>query len=494
MFTQGSDAFSGLTNTDLRPRRGRRPVPLLDLTWPIRRRRRRKGEPMRKQITDLVGTLNESVSQIAASGREDRDELLTKSFQEFNGALLEQLAEVLPMQEEPLEKGLNHIATFADAVRRYANTVNALKTGRPSYMISDSSDNGDRETLPDELAAMMDQSIHVGVLTLQAMVNHTAMLPEDEDALKQADQAGRLAKVEMVDGTEIAVETDLPEEYHELLTDPVELAAGYADAARAMTDQALAIAGPIVEQDPEAAEQLQEAYPELFDQSLGKAFPPKKPTTADEDGADPADPTTADGEEPTDVSDTPQDPIEMITRLASIIVVVAGSLQQGAAAGTATDPRFDQSGSGAAAMPLARQADGPVTLAKINEGEIEIDPELAGALDELDTLRAQQADLGKRFEGVDLDALHKAAAAVPELKDQLEKLRAAHDRLTKVAAPPKGAITSVTMGKGADIAGTSADAESKAKLAELMKSDPEAASRELIKQAQRNGRPLVEFS
>lgn len=488
-FMQSSGAFTGLTNTDLRPRRRRRPVPLLDTSWPIRRdaRKRRKGEPMRKDITALVDTLRTSVAEIAASQRDDRDELLTKSLGEFNATLLAKLEPVLPSEDEPLEKGMNHIALFAGVLRDAANRVHAMKTGQPRWMVSDGGADGAQESLPDDVEAMLDNFVHVGVLALQAMVNDTATLPEDDDALTRAEKAGELAKIETLDGGELLVKTALPEAYHGWLTDPLDLVVGYADAARSMTDRAIGLAEPMAEAGA-LPEDLVKAYPELFEpDALAKATDEDVGTGGDPNAA--ADPGSDQDGGDDETDDAPNNPIEMIARLCSICVVIAGSLLQNAGQST-DDGTVDLNAGGSpgqmADQPnaLARSAPSDMTLAKIYAGEVEVDPALADALESLEDLRKQAA----QFE--------QQTSELTATKSQLGKLEETVQRLSQMAAAPKGALNTVALGKNQDSGLPTPDLDQRvSRIAEMAKTNPEAAAREMVKAVHGGGgRPLLDMS
>ncbi len=448
---------------------------------------------MHKGISDLVGTLGTSVKEIAASGRDDRDELLTKSLGEFQETLFQQLEDVLPVYE-PLQKGMNHIACFAQALRDIANRVDAMKSGRPGWMLGGDSEATAKEKLPADISDMLDNFVHVGVLTLQAMVNDTAEMPIDDDALERAERAGELAKIECWDGEELLLKTALPPEYHEFLIDPVELVSGWAEAARHMTAQAVDLAEPMAKAEllPDV---IYENYPELFEDPLTKDFPPKKKrmpgtpgsmagteadgdeTVGDETVGDGGNPDAAQDPGSDEIDDdSPNSPLEMITRLASIIVVIAGSLSQNA--GSSTDPDTVGGGYGGAQtsddsyQSLNRSAPEEMTLQKIYAGEVEVDPALADALEELEFLRKRASDADKAA-------------------DELQKLKETVARLSKVAAAPKGAT--MALGKREDNGGASQTQEARVQeVAELAKRNPEAAARELIKSVHGGGgTPLV---
>jgi hypothetical protein len=470
-FWQSPDAFSGLTNTDLRPRRRkRRPVPLLNTSWLIKPgTRRRKGDKMAKgtdHLTDDVfGLLEKSLIGIAAGGAENQETLLHQTLSEFRDALMEKLEPffISGATEETLEKGLNHVSMFANALRDLDRTVQAIKTGRPSWMSN--SDGMAPEEVSDGAKSKMDLFLRLGVTTLQSMVNDTAEELDEQDDLERAEAAGELHKIECYDGFDLMVKTALPPAYREYLTDPVDLVADWAEGARALTNMALEMAEPMIKMGALPAAIVEE-YPELFekaeDETLGTGADP-------DDASDPGDPGA-------DPGDAPQDPIEMITRLASIIVVVAGSLQQGAGADPTDDPTDPNSADNTAGMPndnsgtqpLQRQARGfdigDTPLAKIYSGEVAVHPTVADALEKL-------------------AKLEKDAAKFTEAESQLGLLRATVTRLQKMPAPPKGALFAVNKGNDVVIEGqaTNRVEEEQQRIEALAKSNPEAAAKEMLK-------------
>jgi len=58
-------------------------------------------------------------------------------------------------------------------------TVEAIKTGRPSYMI-DGDSSMPQEILPPELLEELDHFMSVGVFALRSMVNNSVELPTDD--------------------------------------------------------------------------------------------------------------------------------------------------------------------------------------------------------------------------------------------------------------------------------------------------------------------------
>jgi hypothetical protein len=491
-FWQSPNAFSGLTNTDLRPRRRRRrPVPLLNTSWVAGRRR--KGERMRKDFTDqlgtLFGTLKKSVIQISTAGAEDGNALIERSIDEFREALLDKIAPALTSNviEEPLHKGLNHVALFANALRDAGRAVEAIKTGRPTWMVSDSNA-GTPEIVTPEIEEDMDRWIRVGVTALQSMVNETASEVTDAADLERAERTGELAKM-LCGDTEILIKTDLPEDYRDLLTDPLELFADTASMGQEFLRKAAELAGPFLEAG-QMPDELIEAFPELFEPGLFEV--PMGKAAVDENAGAGGDPDAANdpGDGGDDDEGTPSDPIDMITRLASIIVVVAGSLKQageqdddepngGDASGFPDDTNAAQPLQRRAPMPrrpvMANSASafGDIDLAKIHSGEIEVHASVA-------------------------DALEKAlrdAGQLEKTQSELRLLQATVARMQAQPAVPKGAIFAIAKSEDNTIRSGAAATkveDDTARIGELAKTNPEAAARELMKSVHAGGgTPLV---
>jgi len=472
---------------------------------------------MRKSITDLIDLLRTSTIEIANSAAEDREARLTKSLGEFQATLLDKLDPLLPPAEEPLAKGLNHIATFAQALRDIATRVKAMQTGQPSWMVQDSSD-GQRETLPDDISEQLDNFIRMGVVTLRAMVNDTAELP-DEGELERMQAAGELVKIETVDGSELLVKTALPQKYHEFLADPREMLTEYALLGRSMANQALAFADDMAkngELDPDVITN----FPELFEPD------PLLKAIGDENAGGGGDPDRAndEGSDPnTDLSnDAPQDPIELMVRMASIIVVVGGSLLQaqqgvdmtdqttsgvndnGGAAGAPNPPDATAGATGNAAAggnaPPPTDNDQPpwlkrrgaaaakiepsfgeIPLAKILDGTVAVDPSIKEALDELLKRRGEESEIVK---------------AMGEADEMIKMLRGQVATLGQQLAPPKGAVTDrfITVDKQMDSAPFGQTpreilAKSADHIRRLQELNPEGdqAARELVKMTHRGG-------
>lgn len=470
---------------------------------------------MRKDFQGLVDQLKASTIEIAGSTVEDREALLAKSFTEFGAALDKQLVVHLGVEPTILRKGLNHISAWASAINRLNQTAQAIKTGRPSYMI-DSDSNMPPETLPQEVIDDIDRAMQACVITLRSMVNNTVELPSDELELTRLEAAGQLMKLDGPFVGEMLIKTDLPDDLRQWIEDPVDLFIDRADLGNSFLEGASADAEVLMEGDL-IPEELMKEYPALFmtpeEQRLGKAFPPKKkpPQAAADPAADPADGDdgaagdgaadqgtgdetmdTGDGADPT-AGDIPTDPWSMIARLSSMITVIAGAQIEGAGAapGQGNDT-FAGNPNDPANVGMQRQEQlSFMPLQKILAGEIEVNDQTVVRMDDA-TLDLLEELIALREK---VPALEKQVGA----KDgDLVKLRQAMTELEGRAAPGKGFVRqpvhSVT--KAEETGGGSGDALEKLtrQVTDLVKIDPQgdSAARAMIAAVhQGGGRPYA---
>jgi hypothetical protein len=361
----------------------------------------------------------------------------------------------------------------------------------------------------DELDAL-DRFLQGGALTLRTLANNTGEVldPDDQRALKMAERAGTLAKVDAFYGEDMLIKTALPGELHELLTDPVEIMGDLVGMSRAYLDAATQIAEPLAKADL-LPEDMSEIYPELFEPALDKAFPPKrKDPNATADGPTPpsapprpraaapdpgqtqagdedvGDGSDADPQDPGDAAgdDATQNPIEMMVRMASIIVVVGGSLLQAQNGGDQ-----DSQGLGATTdSPMQRIVPiEDIPLAKIESGEIVVSDSLADALVERltmrDSLAKAQQDLAAKTQ------------AEQDLITSMAKMQETITRLSKTPVPlAKGAVFQPSKGGDAQPVPGVDQSERLAALEKLAGTNPEAAAKEMLKMVHaRGGSPLV---
>jgi hypothetical protein len=363
-FTQSPSAFSGLTNTDLRPRaRKKRPVPLLNTSFVTRRGRNSRNHHMRKIFADKLDLLKASITEISAAAPESRDALLAKSFSEFEADIGATLDEVAP-EPEPLAKGLNLISSLASLLTQVETTVKCICEGK-AYRYSEAN-----EECPEHIQMGLHHFLAIGEMVLREMVNDHVEMPEDEMDAEKAHQAGQLFKIDS-DGGELLIKSRLPEHLVAFAEDPAllaidrialgrELVATGRDVLIAMDDQGLL--------PPE----LQKAIPPEDDDSEDETDQTADAGDMGEDTGDGSDMGDGTDEDGAGGDDTDQmDPLEVIVRLASAIMVVGGSLiqaQGGSAAGgeDGMGAETDEDGTGEADME-SEETGGPGPA--IHEGD-----------------------------------------------------------------------------------------------------------------------------
>lgn len=435
---------------------------------------------MRKQdITDLTHLLADNMVRIADSPVENRAELLRKSIGEFETTLIERIEPLLPdLPDEPLAKGINHIAMFANATRDMVRTIDCIQTGKPGWMMDSSVA---PEEVSEETKEQLERVKDACYLTLRLMVNDTAELPADDDEMDKAAKAGQLYKIETFAGDEVLVKSAVPPALGEYFGDPVYVMMDAAVLGRDYTNLAKGLAAPLVEAEAIDRE-LAAEYPEVFD--LGKAAGDNAMVGSGGDGYDdPEDPGDEAGEQ--DDTGAPQNPLEMIVRLGSAIVVIGGSMLQ--AADPDANPNMDLPDGGTSdvsGLPddstLQRRAPGfgDVTLEKIYNGEVEVDNSVADALEERDRLRAERDALTKRDQ--------TAQQALAKLQETVDRLTKQVQTMGAQPAQPKGAVFQVT--KSADATPNAPDSQAEiARIENLAKTNPDAAARELLKKVHQGG-------
>lgn len=476
-FVQGTNPFGGLTNTDLRPGRRRRPVPLLNTSWVLNRRKRRKGHDMRKDIAALLETLQKSLAGIADSGAENREELLTKSMQQFEEHLLDLIGPAMPFSEEDLAQE-HPVVLFHHSLTKLAADLEMIKAAAADAGMDDP----------------FDRLLAAGTFTLRSLASDSTTPIETRREYALAERAGTLVKILSFDGDDLLVKSDLPPDLHEFILDPMDLMADSVEVSRSFLDVGLDLAEPLVKAEL-IPEEFAASYPELFEplEKAASPFPPKKkpfgataaappdPTADAGGGDDPddgADTAGADGGQ--DMGDTAgddatQNPIETALRLNSICVVLLGSIlqAQGQDPNGQAMPSGQDTGAGGG-VPLQRSIPlEDVPLAKILSGEVAVSNDLADALEERETLRKQVLE--------STTERNKAIADLAKMQKTLAQLQ-------KQAIPdPKGAVFQVDKSGETRPTGAVDTATELGKLEKMAVTDPERASREAMKMIHATG-------
>lgn len=239
MFTQGAGAFSGLNATDLavRPKDYRRLVALRSVRGaaPSKRPKRRDGTPqgnmsMSKSHAEMVERLRQSVAEIVGSDAADKEDLLKKSFDEFQTDL-ESSAEAAQEGDfdgdfdsdfEGEEVEFDPVVSFSDSLA-HADEIAAILA-----------ENGE---IDEDTAALLGQWSALSDIAIRSLAN-TRAIPVYDEAEMEAAKADGLGLMEMslakADGSEadetMLVKTDLPAHVAQFITDPDQLAAMIADA------------------------------------------------------------------------------------------------------------------------------------------------------------------------------------------------------------------------------------------------------------------------
>lgn len=429
---------------------------------------------MRKQVSELIGTLQQSVLEITGSAADNKEDLLHKSLHEFHDAILGDLDPYLPAEpdEEMLAKGVSHIALFADTLAKAGLGVDLASMANA----------------PAEHLAEMDRFLAVGELVLRKMANSTAEVVETDEDADLADAAGELYTLPTSDGDEVLIKSALPEHLAGYMTDPVNVLADGATLARMFQTDAIGMAQTL--QKSEALpDDMVDAFPELFEQ-------PRLRKADDETMGAGADPSAGDDPGDTIGDDATQDPIEIALRCISVAVVVLGSLKQ---AQGGNDMPVDQSGGdvsgypddggGMAGPPLRRQEPMSVApLGKILRGEVEVDDDLADYIEEAEEVKGALEELQKSLSAQQKDLNAERA----ETREAMRKMQETIDRLQAQPKPAQGVAMVVNKSEDYAFAGQQTPAERAEQLSKMAEADPDAAAKEVLKMLHRTGgQPLV---
>lgn len=430
---------------------------------------------MRKDIAALLETLQKSLAGIADSGAENREELLTKSMQQFEEHLLNLIGPAMPFSEEDLAQE-HPVVLFHHSLTKLAADLEMIKAAAADAGMDDP----------------FDRLLAAGTFTLRSLASDSTTPIETRREYALAERAGTLVKILSFDGDDLLVKSDLPPDLHEFILDPMDLMADSVEVSRSFLDVGLDLAEPLVKAEL-IPEDFAASYPELFEplEKAASPFPPKKklPGAA---AAAPPDPTAdaGGGDDPDDGADTAgadggqdmgdtagddatQNPLETIVRLASIIVVVGGSILQAGGqdqGGQSMPPNQDATGGD----PLQRSIPlEDVPLAKILSGEVVVSDELADALEEREVLRKSVGTVtGER----------------DTLRADLAKMQKTLAQLQKQAIPdPKGAVFQVDKSGETRPAGAVDTATELGKLEKMAATDPDRAAREAMKMIHATG-------
>jgi hypothetical protein len=198
------------------------------------------------KATDMVDRLRQSVAEIIASEAGNKEELLAKSFDEFQDALAE--AEEIESEELEMEddEDVDPVVAFADAIAN-ADEIAAMLI--------------DSGQVDEQTAHIFDQLAMVSDLSLRCLANTRALPVEEEeyDELEAMKSDGisvhemPLAKNYEDEPDSILVKTDLPPEVAQFITDPAEIEEAMAAIGMEMAEAAgvdfgsLAKAAPMAE-------------------------------------------------------------------------------------------------------------------------------------------------------------------------------------------------------------------------------------------------------
>ena len=146
-----------------------------------RRLHMRKDHPMDAIIEAMTGTLSKSVADIIEANPENRDELLAKTFGEFQAALeaevVGELEKLAP--EEPLFKGLGAVGKIANLVSYVSREVSNIQSGKE--WSGQEKLPADADPASDGVAELLDHMVAVGELALRAAVNEHVDIADDDD-------------------------------------------------------------------------------------------------------------------------------------------------------------------------------------------------------------------------------------------------------------------------------------------------------------------------
>ena len=309
-----------------------------------KRRRKARGDGqqrtniMTKAFSDILQGLRTSAVEILQSDASDREQLLTKSFEQAEAALGEELVKVAPVGPDEAD----YITVFADRVVELQAVAEAIEGGACQKMADADPTEG--------VVLLLKSYAALGNVVLAALAaEHVAEVAEGED-LAKAEGAGLQLLKFGDEQDEILLKTTLPEDLHVLIADPAEIEGGLVEAATDLlafagvtpADLAKAFPPPKKKKGPPAAEGDE-----------GEEGPPRKgPPQAegdepdgdegqggegDGDGDEDGDFEDGEGDEgfEDDTGMADDDPIEAIAKLGSMILVQVDAVKGAVGGGDA---------------------------------------------------------------------------------------------------------------------------------------------------------------
>lgn len=205
---------------------------------------------MSKAHAEKVDRLRQSVAEIMKSDAPDKDELLQKSFDEFEEALEEDMVEEDDGVLEGEYEEIDPVVAFADAVATAdAAVAELMEAGE----------------LDEDTAALMAQWSAISDVGLRSLAN-TRAIPVEEDELEEVGKADGIYEMSLAkaDGDyeeepeSILVKTDLPERVAQFITDPAELAQAIEEIGVTIADYT---GLPLAKFDPETGEEMEGGAP-----------------------------------------------------------------------------------------------------------------------------------------------------------------------------------------------------------------------------------------
>jgi hypothetical protein len=438
-FSQPSSPTSGLQPYDLEP------VPKEVYPAPTPGRRRNRHAAWRKRflsrgsmnkgnltmshhtIEAMVDTLRKSVASIAKAPADQHDELLAKSFGEFQAVLKAEvdgeLAKRAPATEDLLFKGYGCVGAVASMVSMIADKIQDIANGGPSWK-SDGSKDPASEDMLDALDGLL---MHAQGILHMAVNEHC--VPGDE-----GDDDMHVVMVKCADGTDVQVKTHLPVELAKFAADPNDIDNLFAQVGFGVMAQAGV--------DPEVLSKALEGGELRKDAGM---MGMSQETPDDGSGAD--------------IGMDDGNPLDTVSRLAALILITVDHInQQVNGTNEPTDPSGEDNGTmpadPSAATAAASGNDNPPTSGAAAGGpnpddDNPVGKSAPGATDlaKLDiTDEALKKLLSDR--GIDVGALTKVAEENAALRGQVAEYEALSKALLSQPEAPKAPLITAAIEKG----------------------------------------------